>query len=71
MALAHPMCFDHKKNHFWRRSVQNLSFSHRTALHLIHVEHVHAVFLLGVHVEVHVTKHLGYDDYDQNYQVTG
>ena len=34
--------------------------------HLIHTELVHVVCLLGVLVDVRVTKHLRYDDYDDH-----
>ena len=36
--------------------------------HIIQGEQVHVVFQLAVLVEVHVTKHLRYDDYDQRHQ---
>ena len=36
--------------------------------HLIHTELVHVVCLLGILVDVRVTKHLRYDDHNQNNQ---
>ena len=36
--------------------------------HIIQGEQVHVVFQLADLVEVHVTKHLRYDDYDQHHQ---
>ena len=34
--------------------------------HLVHADQAHVIYLLGALVEVGVTKHLRYDDYDQH-----